>query len=388
METLLYLLIASVSLSLFYLAYQLVFRNDTRFMQQRIFLLAAAGISLLVPLLPQRIELGLSLAAWLQSPAGSALKGPAGSGVPMLADLFTGDNPATARLPGWLSLSGMIWLSVSLILILRIGIMLVLMILRASQAVPNGIYRIVRENRQAGPYSFFGIIFIPSRLTDPLEEDQVIAHEKIHVQQWHSADRLGFELLAAVMWFNPLIWKMKQSLTLVHEYLADEGALKSGIDRVYYQALLVNQVAGAPLIPLSSRFNHSLLKKRILMMTQTKTPRTSRFRILAIAPLTIGMLVVAACLNGLFAQPGTPETGTAKPDSTITVKKSGTQTSLEKANILYYVDGKETPAEKVNAMDPNTIESMNVIKDKEMIKKYTDKKVEGVILITLKAKAK
>ncbi len=392
METLLYLLIASVSVSMCYGAYLLIYNNSIRFMQQRMFLIAAACISMLVPLLPQRIDLGFSLASLFQPVSDPSLLQEATQGSAVIPGFLAGLGNGNARLlPGWLTVTGLIWLAVFLLLLIRAGIMLGVIGFRAWQAKRTEGFRIVRSNRPTGPYSFFRIIFLPDRLIDPVETEQVIAHEKIHALQWHSVDRLVFELLTALMWFNPLVWKMKQSLTLVHEYLADEGALKSGIDRVYYQALLVNQVAGAPLIPLSSRFNHSLVKKRILMMTQTKTPRTSRLRILAIAPLTIGILVIAACLNGLFAQPGTnnsvnqraPENQTSKPDTA----QSLTQKTIP-ANILYIVDGKESAAETIQTLDPNTIESVNVIKDKEMIKKYTDKKVEGVILITLKAKAK
>lgn len=391
METLLYLLIATVSVSLFYGAYRLIYKNSTRFMQQRMFLIAAACISMLVPLLPQRIDLGFSMVSLLQPASGPSMLQEAAQGRAVFPGLLAGlGNGDASLLPGWLAVTGLIWLAVFLMLLIRAGVMLGVIGFRAWQANNTGDFRIVRSNRPTGPYSFFHIIFLPDRLTDPVEAEQVIAHEKIHALQWHSVDRLVFELFTAMMWFNPLVWKMKQHLTLVHEYLADEGALKSGIDRVYYQALLVNQVAGAPLITLSSRFNHSLIKQRILMMTQTKTSRTSRLRILAIAPLTLLLILVAACLNGLFAQPTgnnagnktLPENQAVKPDTT----KSATYAVAP--DVMYLVDGKEATSAEVQSLDPNTIESVNVIKDKEMIKKYTNKKVEGVILVTLKAKAK
>ncbi len=53
---------------------------------------------------------------------------------------------------------------------------------------------------------------------------------------------------------------MRKSLQLVHEYQADEGALSTGIDKLKYQALLVNQVAEERLVSLSTGFNHSLIK--------------------------------------------------------------------------------------------------------------------------------
>jgi hypothetical protein len=44
-------------------------------------------------------------------------------------------------------------------------------------------------------------------------------------------DLILIELLAAVMWFNPVVWLMRNKIQLVHEYLADEGALGTGIDK-------------------------------------------------------------------------------------------------------------------------------------------------------------
>jgi hypothetical protein len=105
------------------------------------------------------------------------------------------------------------------------------------------------------------------------------------------------------MWFNPLIWMMRSSIQLVHEYLADEGALSTGIDRLRYQALLVNQAAEERLICLSSSFNHSLIKKRMIMMTKSKFNHGTKLRILTLVPITAFALLFTAGINGLYAKP-------------------------------------------------------------------------------------
>ena len=51
---------------------------------------------------------------------------------------------------------------------------------------------------------------------------------------------------------------------------------------------------------------------------------------------------------------------------------------------LVYVDGKALPFADINKVDPNTIERMDVLKDKEAIEKYGEKAKNGVILITTK----
>jgi hypothetical protein len=54
---------------------------------------------------------------------------------------------------------------------------------------------------------------------------------------------------------------------------------------------------------------------------------------------------------------------------------------------LVIVDGKEIPATDINKINPNTIESMNVLNDEKTEKKYGSKAKDGVILINTKRRA-
>ena len=51
---------------------------------------------------------------------------------------------------------------------------------------------------------------------------------------------------------------------------------------------------------------------------------------------------------------------------------------------LIMVDGKEITGEQMEAINPDMIESISVLKDKESVRIYGDKAEHGVILITLK----
>jgi hypothetical protein len=126
----------------------------------------------------------------------------------------------------------------------------------------------------------------------------IIKHESVHASQYHSVDLIIVELLSAVMWFNPLIWMIKRSVQSVHEYLADEGVLNAGTDKLRYQALLINQVAEESLICLSSGFNNSLIKKRMIMMNKIKSNAGSKLSILALLPLAAVLFFAGACVNG------------------------------------------------------------------------------------------
>lgn len=56
----------------------------------------------------------------------------------------------------------------------------------------------------------------------------------------------------------------------------------------------------------------------------------------------------------------------------------------DKNPLLIFVDGKEMPGNTLDTIDPSSIESINVLKDKAAIDKYGAKAVNGAILITLK----
>ena len=224
---------------------------------------------------------------------------------------------------------------------------------------------ILYNERIKSPFSFFRWIFIPEYISDIEEQESIIIHESIHASQYHSFDNLLIELMAALMWFNPLVWFMKKSLHLVHEYLADEGTLGTGVDRLRYQALLINQVTEERLICLSSSFNNSLIKKRMIMMTKSKTNCQKKLNVLTLLPLSAILFLMVALLNGLF--PGEVKAGGTETDSVgpsdpisnagIVMQKDTTKNKplkvkvdvrekAEKADVKWKVDDKEK-AEKV-----------------------------------------
>ena len=57
---------------------------------------------------------------------------------------------------------------------------------------------------------------------------------------------------------------------------------------------------------------------------------------------------------------------------------------VQKQNILCILDGKEILQETLRKINPDNIKSIDVIKNAEGIKKYTQKKYDGVVVIYLK----
>ncbi|OFX87834.1 MAG: hypothetical protein A2W99_16090 [Bacteroidetes bacterium GWF2_33_16] len=58
--------------------------------------------------------------------------------------------------------------------------------------------------------------------------------------------------------------------------------------------------------------------------------------------------------------------------------------SLEESKVLYLLGDKIITKKDLDSLDPDDIESIEVIKNKEAIKKYTSEDYDGVIIINLK----
>jgi beta-lactamase regulating signal transducer with metallopeptidase domain len=404
---------------------------------------------------------------------------------------------ATSLNIDWTGIAIDIYLLITALFLIRILLQLVILAFNyiKSEKLKRNDCVLLLNHRFRNTFSFFDWIFIGPEKIKKEDLEHIIIHERIHAAQLHTLDLIVIELLTAVMWFNPLIWMMKNSVQLVHEYLADEGALNTGIDKHRYQALVINQITEDKLISLSSSFNHSLIKKRMKMMLNKKFNRRSNLKIMTLLPLAAFLFAVTAFLNAFVprdmvaapAKPmnifgfnhlsdqlngmGTPadtiKTKTIKiiqkkqgPDSIITetydVKVIGdtargtkiiyynnkkmkgdttkveyviskdhpdimlseepdsldvhvntdvklnnkviitetimtpeNSTSEELSNVLIIIDGVEhREKDAMLAVDPVNIEKVDVIKDKKMMKKYTDKDYDGVIIITTKAKKK
>lgn len=125
------------------------------------------------------------------------------------------------------------------------------------------------ETDDLAPFSFFKSIFIPRELKSKESYSQIVEHELAHARHWHSIDRVFIDLIVALLWFNPFIYRYRNALKAVHEYQADEFVLRRFPDKIAYQEILYLQLF-KPAFGLANHFNTSLIKKRIVMMNQKR----------------------------------------------------------------------------------------------------------------------
>lgn len=128
-----------------------------------------------------------------------------------------------------------------------------------------------QTNLNNAPFSFFRNLFWKQsiQLDSPVGQ-QILKHEMVHIQQKHSWDKLLMQIVKSVFWFNPVFYFINKEINLIHEYLADNKAVKKSDTRAFAQMLLESHFSGS-VLPVTSPFLSSNLKKRLKMITKNQT---------------------------------------------------------------------------------------------------------------------
>lgn len=142
-------------------------------------------------------------------------------------------------------------------------------------------------NLHDAPFSFFRNLFWKKSIL--LQSDlgkQILKHEMVHIEQKHSFDKLFVQIMQSLFWFNPIFYFIKKEINLIHEYLADKKAVKQADTKAFAQMLLASHFSGN-VLPATSPFLSSNLKKRLKMLTQKNTKYSYARRILALPILFV-----------------------------------------------------------------------------------------------------
>lgn len=266
---LLYVARCGLYLGLFYTFYLLVMRRTTFFRLNRALLLAGSYLCLLLPLIRLRTVTETRVASTLTM---------VGSGAE------TASQAALAGFP-WKSVLLALFLAGSLatlVLYILSAVRMGRLIKQGEPSEQDGCTLILLE--EDIPSFSWGRMVVMSR-KDILENPAIFTHERMHVQHHHSLDLLLFLPLQMLCWWNPLVWITREELRLLHEYEADEGVIRQGIDASRYQLLLVRKAVGEQRFTLASGFQHANLKHRIAMMLKPSSSRWMRWSYLALIPV-------------------------------------------------------------------------------------------------------
>jgi len=175
-------------------------------------------------------------------------------------------------------------------------------------------YGVVRQNdlkmvklkEELSPFSFFSYVFINLDVLSDTELNNIIAHEKTHMKQWHTIDHLFAQGLAVFQWFNPFAWQIRNALKTTHEYIADKNVLDQDFGLFDYQSLLLKQVITYHSVELVNNFNLKPIKKRIAMMTKLRSGIPAKLKALLVIPFAVLLFLffadftISGTENGIF----------------------------------------------------------------------------------------
>nr|WP_294796440.1 M56 family metallopeptidase [uncultured Mucilaginibacter sp.] len=142
------------------------------------------------------------------------------------------------------------------------------------------------------PFSFWRSIYINPDKLSPTDLDNVLEHEQVHVSEWHTLDVLLTEISVIFYWFNPGIWMMKRAVRENIEFITDRKILNKGLDSKAYQYSLLNITFNHPAPAITSNFNFSTLKKRILMMNAKRSSNLNLTRYAFLMPVVVVCLFI------------------------------------------------------------------------------------------------
>jgi hypothetical protein len=198
---------------------------------------------------------------------------------------------------------------------LNLLLQVVVLLIRAysNPVIKDGKFRIVEVKGDKAPCSFGNNIFINPEKYDWDTYNQILMHEKVHIQQGHSFDILLAELVLVFQWFNPFAWLYRGELENNLEFLTDEAVLdQNSVEKSSYQMSLLKVSAPHLALSITTNYNQSLLKKRIVMMNAKKSNIHTMWKYFILVPIMGGL---ACALNQTVAYSQTVKSTTAKVHS-------------------------------------------------------------------------
>ena len=147
------------------------------------------------------------------------------------------------------------------------------------------------------PFSFFRFVFWNEAIDLQSEAGkQILVHELTHVREKHSFDKIFVQLVLIVGWFNPFFWLLKKEMDMIHEFIADDKAVKNG-DTASLAQMLLTAAYPRQQFALTNPFFFSSIKRRLLMLTEKERPSFSYLRRLIVLPLLAIVVILFSFRN-------------------------------------------------------------------------------------------
>ncbi len=289
-----YLLQSTISLTVFYVFYELLFRREAYFQFVRYYFLFAIFISTWLPLmnidLNQLFITGTDLPI-IVSPVHSLVRYTLQE-----VTIYPGVVGVDSTVFSFISTTEII-LIIYIVGVVISSCLFLLRLFQISRLFSKFDYETKSDSRiinipESTVFSFFNYIFMDSGGLNDKEREKVIAHEKVHINQKHTLDLIIAEIFVIVQWFNPLAYLLKRKIKENHEFIADNDVVGSYSDSLEYSRLLIDNSSIIKTNILTHNFSYSLLKRRLFMIKKTKNPQLFSLKLFGVA-MAISIVVFA-----------------------------------------------------------------------------------------------
>jgi len=262
---------------LFLLSYDLFLKKETFFNWNRVYLIFSSLVSFLLPFI--KIESFQNVVPQEY--------------IILLPEIVLTPQKAVAAIePTW-NWFLIIGISISSLLFIYKIIQLVKLRFK-GRFVKRENYTIIIIPKSTVAFSIFKYVFIGDDIHEEKLED-ILSHELVHIREKHSLDLMYFELLRILCWFNPLVYIYQKRISEVHEYIADATIVKGKDKSDYYEKLLAEVFQTQQFSFTNQFFKHSLIKKRIIMLTKQKSREILKLKYLVLVPVLIVSLLYTSC---------------------------------------------------------------------------------------------
>lgn len=289
---LIYILKSSFCILLLYAIYKLLLSSTTHFRFNRFVVIAGTAVSMFLPFVSLEIEKDISAPVSFYMLEEMAMPDYSRD----IADIKNNipNNQASTDPNLIINILKILYLAGTMVMLLSLltSYVRVINLIKGMDCVKYNGVKWMLTRKDIRPFSFWNHIIIS--YADYNRFSPICIHEMEHITNKHYYDDLFLQIVLIFHWFNPSVWLLRKELKTLHEYQADYGVLKSGINATKYQLLLVEKAVGSRLYSMARGFSHNSLKKRIIMMLKKKDSKWTRLRILPAVPIVAGVLYVFA----------------------------------------------------------------------------------------------
>ena len=282
-ELFIYLLKSTIYAGIFFGYYSLFLKNTIYHSYNRYYLLVSMTLSVYFPC----VHITVSPITNEQVAATPALKYLMyGSSAPVQET----NIPWEMMAMGVISALLLTYLAYSVLRIFRLKAM--------NSKTQMGEFTFIETDLEEAPFSFFSNLFWKKSISIEEESGQkMLQHELVHIRQKHTWDRLFSQFICAIFWMNPFNWIMQKELQNIHEFIADRDAVGEGeVDA--FAKMLLHTYYGNHFLNPSHSFYYSSIKRRIIMLTTSKTPTYAYLRRVAVLPLfAISLILISFQLS-------------------------------------------------------------------------------------------